>query len=624
MRQLYKGFKKIAEDDNSAKLVHDDGHQLVISKKGLSKPLLDGLHSLPLHQYDGTKTPEDATEPQYVSDADWQAQQVQPAVNTQEQPVTEKHSNLTGAKIGRAVGTALREHGLKPLIESTKDSLTAFQQGVLNPGSELIKGLAGVDEAESAEAAPAQAATSTAVAPSQPQPSTLDVMRQRAQMVPSAWHPPMSNATANQPLKNVTPGGIDAIPDYSQFQSGQIPPQMAGLPGFEQAMGAYQQIGKAEQAEAQRQAQLYRNAADASRLNQELFNNSHQELQNDINDTLQRIESQQIRPNHYLENMSAGQKIMIAIGGLIAGAGAGAAHQENPVYKFLNSQIERDLASQKANVENQNNLLSHLQNKYHNDLVAENMFRVMRAETLANEIAQAGSTSKFAQAMPNAQLAQAKLMQMYMPFYQSAVAMNAYQKLGQAGAGQQMMSQNQSADQQAQIASMQAQQLLRAGMIAPEQHKQIDQEIQDQYKTTRSHQEIDKLIDAIGEQQSLGNRAFSPIQSKAKINAYAASLIPLIQSEDPSTRLTEESIKKELAPFIPGMFSSAATRETIKQIGHNMVDRQAKYPSASSGFPDLTLPKYKPVGPQLEYANGKYWRKIPGGRLEVRQTKVTQ
>ena len=50
MRNLYKGFKKIAEDEKSAKLLHDDGHELKISKMGLNKDLKKGLSDLPLYQ----------------------------------------------------------------------------------------------------------------------------------------------------------------------------------------------------------------------------------------------------------------------------------------------------------------------------------------------------------------------------------------------------------------------------------------------------------------------------------------------------------------------------------------------------------------------------------------------
>lgn len=50
MKDLYKGFIKVAEDDMHAKLKHQNGHELTIAKQHLSKNHLKQLKSLPLHQ----------------------------------------------------------------------------------------------------------------------------------------------------------------------------------------------------------------------------------------------------------------------------------------------------------------------------------------------------------------------------------------------------------------------------------------------------------------------------------------------------------------------------------------------------------------------------------------------
>lgn len=57
MQDLYKGFKKTSEDENSATLEHDNGHALTIAKSGLSKKQKHALSKLPLHQAKGTKVP---------------------------------------------------------------------------------------------------------------------------------------------------------------------------------------------------------------------------------------------------------------------------------------------------------------------------------------------------------------------------------------------------------------------------------------------------------------------------------------------------------------------------------------------------------------------------------------
>jgi hypothetical protein len=609
MKQLYKGFKKIAEDNDSAKLVHENGHELIISKKGLSKQLQSGLNDLPLHQFDGTKS-----QPEFVADNDWQ-EQAQPQA---QQPAKTAQNKPLAYKVGKAIKEEVIQPAVDDLMHGYVEPLLSYNnrlgnyilENTVDPAIEFGKGMFGAGDGEAPEREP-QAEPQEKVVPA-------------SVNVPSAQMPttPQTGLAAQVPGTQSPQTGMPAgMTNYGQLKPGEVPQEMQGLPGFGLAMAQYPQIAKAQQAEAERQAQIYRNQADASRMSQRLFENSHQEMQFDINDTLKRIENQEMKPNHYLENMSAGQKIALAIGGLLAGAGAGVLHQENPVYKFLNSQIERDLTAQKANMENQNNLLNQLNNKYRNDMVAENMFRVIRAETMANEIAEAAANSKIAQAQPNARLAQAELMRQYMPFYQSAVAMNAFNTLGKMGAGQQMtMGGVMPAQQQSEIAAKQAAALLNSGKIDKSVYENITKEIQDHSKATHAHQEIDRLVDELAKEQTFGRKLLSPVQSAQRVANITATLFPLIQDADPSKRLTPESVKKELAPFVGTIMTSPQTRELFKKNAHNLVQSVTKYPATAAGF-NIAMPQYVQTQPQLEYAYGKYWRKVPGGRIEVRTAK---
>ena len=59
MQDLYKGFKKVNEDDSRAVLKHENGHELVIAKGGISKKQRKALDKLPIHQAEGTPTEEE-------------------------------------------------------------------------------------------------------------------------------------------------------------------------------------------------------------------------------------------------------------------------------------------------------------------------------------------------------------------------------------------------------------------------------------------------------------------------------------------------------------------------------------------------------------------------------------
>ena len=85
--------------------------------------------------------------------------------------------------------------------------------------------------------------------------------------------------------------------------------------------------------------------------------------------------------------------------------------QPNPALQFLNAQIERDLESQKANLSNKHNLLSALQQQYGATVHADNMYRAIRSQDLANQIGMAAAKSQGALGSAASQLAQSQFTQ---------------------------------------------------------------------------------------------------------------------------------------------------------------------------------------------------------------------
>jgi len=59
MQDLYRGFKKVNEDEQRAVLKHENGHELVIAKSGISKKQKRALDKLPIHQAEGTPIEEE-------------------------------------------------------------------------------------------------------------------------------------------------------------------------------------------------------------------------------------------------------------------------------------------------------------------------------------------------------------------------------------------------------------------------------------------------------------------------------------------------------------------------------------------------------------------------------------
>lgn len=72
----------------------------------------------------------------------------------------------------------------------------------------------------------------------------------------------------------------------------------------------------------------------------------------------------QIDANHYMNTMGTGGKIATAIGLILGGMGGGLTHQENPAMKFLQNQIDNDVKSQQANIDNKKTLMGALHQYY--------------------------------------------------------------------------------------------------------------------------------------------------------------------------------------------------------------------------------------------------------------------
>ena len=113
------------------------------------------------------------------------------------------------------------------------------------------------------------------------------------------------------------------------------------------------------------------------------------EKQTEIDAATDDIRKGHINPNAYFENKSVPSKIATAIGLVLGGISSGQTGQPNPALAFLQAQTERDIAAQKANLDNKHNLLSALQHQYGDTVTAEHMFRAIRANQTAEQLAEA-------------------------------------------------------------------------------------------------------------------------------------------------------------------------------------------------------------------------------------------
>lgn len=115
------------------------------------------------------------------------------------------------------------------------------------------------------------------------------------------------------------------------------------------------------------------------------------------------IKKGHIQPNHYLESKSTLGKIGTALGLMLGGYGAGLTHGPNMAQQFLQSQIERDLEAQKANLGSKENLLSALNSRYHNQQTADNMYRSIMLNRHADQLQEIAAKNNINMALPQYQ-----------------------------------------------------------------------------------------------------------------------------------------------------------------------------------------------------------------------------
>jgi len=310
MQDLYKGFRKIAEDEKSATLEHEQGHKLNIAKHGLSKKQKAALKKLPLYQAEGTQVPEEKVAQQEMPDAGEQAKQV-------------------GVSIADAVAEKILEGATQSTTPRMVDSLPQAPQPEL-----------GVHEA------PAPMPT----APMMPQPEI----------------PP------NQPA--ITPTEKENLAQYVQEQQApkeelQVPveepqaqPEMpAAMPAPKpprqlKPLTDEEVIASSRTTASQKMAAYNNMILKTMRERQEL----RQKFEQDIKD--KRIEPKQM----YGED--TGKNILTVISLLLGGMAGGVLRQENPALKMINEEIERDIQRQKENIATEQNLY-----KYNLDMLGDDI-----------------------------------------------------------------------------------------------------------------------------------------------------------------------------------------------------------------------------------------------------------
>lgn len=335
-------FKKIASDKTSSTLVSPEGHQIKMAHASLSPEMRGQIKSLPLCE--GGEVP-------HFDDGGKVSSEDSPNQSSDDQSIPGVNINInTTPQGGMSVGEPAQPH------------------------------VSGADQIKNAWAGQ-QYSNAPAAA------SSNQVVDQA--MAPQAQ--PQAPAPGPGPDASTSEGDTSSIP-IQNANSVPTPDMMAGYnkaagelrAGYGQEAAANQQLAS----DNQKIQQEYQNIAQTM---QNHFQKSWDDNTRNVSDTIDDVYDHHINPNQYMENMSATDKVGTAIGLILGGFAGGVLHQENPVAKFLDNQINRDMDAQKANLGSVQNILGAYLKQYGNISDAENMARATQYGIYSSKLKEAAA-----------------------------------------------------------------------------------------------------------------------------------------------------------------------------------------------------------------------------------------
>lgn len=258
-----------------------------------------------------------------------------------------------------------------------------------------------------------------------PAPQQPNIAELSAQAVQSQAQLAQSQAQITQAL--TAAGQQQQSPQ--QAPQPQAPVQEPKVPGAGNLVGSMQSNLKGQASAEQRMAE---NSQQAQSAVANVHGNEAQQLQqmhqyyektghhivNQIQDLSDQVSKGQIDPNHFFNSKSTGGKILTAIGMLFSGAGMGAAGKPELATKYIDDAIDRDIDSQKANLQNKNNLLSKYMDLYKSLPEAEAATRLTLHATTEGLINQQAAKLNSANALDAARAAAFERNQKVIPHIQ--------------------------------------------------------------------------------------------------------------------------------------------------------------------------------------------------------------
>ncbi len=243
----------------------------------------------------------------------------------------------------------------------------------------------------------------------EPQTNQSKAASQAAQGQMQPQQPPAAIPEQQNPPTQPVPPSTEVVQETQQAQGS--PTLSADISATNNPMGMAQQ-GYANQIQGERNkaaALGEQGTAEGAALakdaeaKQNAYNNfqkTYEVLNKERLAHVQDIQNGHIDPNAYWKDHS---KVASAIGMIIAGFNP--TTKPNAAIDFLRYQMDKNIESQKANLQSKNNLLQANLQQFHNLDAATNMTRIMQNDVITNQLQQAAAKAKTPMAQAAAQQA---------------------------------------------------------------------------------------------------------------------------------------------------------------------------------------------------------------------------
>lgn len=546
-------FKKVKEDDKSAVLKHPQGHHITIAKNALSPKLKSQLSELPMHYDEGGEAPQGPIKQNLETGnplvyPPWgqesyrrnQSISVNPyggktdsEIEKSQKSAKEKLSNYKSIGLYDVGGVVPgnsdnlqkpEDQPAEPQKQSNQPTIIInngqpqqpqnpnyvsngnfdLNRFILDNPQAPLESKTRVLESQNQENMNQEKGAQAAVQQQKAQIDAYNAAAQKAGLPIKDYSPEIQNAIQSQPAQ-IQPAIVTNQAQTPQMP--QAPSDPFGTQAYEEAYGKglqEQKMGIAQEAQAsgeegRKQAEILGQQIPQQQQALKSYQDHYGDLDKERNNFISDIQNQHVDPKHYLNSMGTGQKVRTAIGLILGGIGGGLLHQENPVLKYLNNQIENDINAQKANLGKSENLLNANMRQFGNLRDASDMTRVMQSDIVSNQLKQEAAKAQDP-------LAKSRALQL-------------------AGQLDQQSAQvvSQIAMKKALLGGMQSGNLNPASavrMLVPEkQQEQAFKELGESQERVKGKDNALRAFDELIKINSVGNRILSPLQSSRSVNS---------------------------------------------------------------------------------------------------------